>query len=163
MLVIVGGGFAGLEAAIQIILAGDASVASFNMNERDIENFMKADFIVTGSDGSDGHPRKYGTFPKFIHEYVETKHVMSLPKGVERSSSRSAKILGLKQRGVLTPGYFADVIVFDEKSFADRSTYEQPMLLATGMKYVIVNGVITVTPRGHTGARAGRRLVRIMP
>lgn len=143
---------------MKFILNGDASVASFNMNEKDIVNFMKQDFISTDSDGSDGHPRKYGTFPKFFHEYVEQKHVMPLPKAVERSSSRSAKILGFKQRGVLTPGYFADVVVFDEKSFADRSTYEQPMLLATGMKYVIVNGVVTIDNGSYTGATAGRVL-----
>jgi N-acyl-D-aspartate/D-glutamate deacylase len=83
---------------------------------------------------------------------------MSLTKGVERSSSRSAKILGFKQRGELTPGYFADVIVFDEKSFADRSTYEQPMLLATGMKYVLVNGVIAIDDAKYNGATAGRVL-----
>lgn len=147
-----------IEAAMKFILNGDASVASFNMNENDIVNFMKQDFISTDSDGSDGHPRKYGTFPKFIHEYVEQKHVMSLPKGIERSSSRSAKILGFKQRGVLAPGYFADIIVFDEKSFADRSTYEQPMLLATGMKYVLVNGVIAIADGKYTGATAGQVL-----
>jgi N-acyl-D-amino-acid deacylase len=147
-----------IEAAMKFILNGDASVASFNMNEKDIVNFMKQDFISTDSDGSDGHPRKYGTFPKFFHEYVEQKHVMSVPKAVERSSSRSAKMLGFKQRGVLTPGYFADVIVFDEKSFADRSTYEQPTLLAAGMKYVLVNGVIAIDMWKYTGATAGRVL-----
>jgi N-acyl-D-aspartate/D-glutamate deacylase len=145
-------------AALQIILNGGASVASFNMNEKDIVNFMKQDFISTDSDGSDGHPRKYGAFPKFFHEYVAQKHVMPLPAAVERSSSRSAKMLGLKDRGVLKPGYFADVIVFDEKSFADRATYEQPTLLAVGMKYVIVNGVITVNDGTYTGVTAGRVL-----
>jgi N-acyl-D-amino-acid deacylase len=83
---------------------------------------------------------------------------MSLPAAVERSSSRSAKILGLKDRGVLKPGYFADVIVFDEKSFADRATYEQPMLLAVGMKYVIVDGVVTIDNATYTGVTAGRVL-----
>ena len=70
-----------IEAAMKIILNGDASVASFNMDEKDIENFMKQDFITLDSDGSDGHPRKYGTFPKFFHEYVREKHVMSMPQG----------------------------------------------------------------------------------
>lgn len=149
-----------IGAALQIILNGGASVASFNMNEKDILNFMKQDFISTDSDGSDGHPRKYGTFPKFIHEYVEQKHVMSLPKGIERSSSRSAKMLGFKQRGVITPGYFADVIAFDQKTFRDLSTYEQPTLLATGMKYVLVNGVVTIDNEKYTGATAGRVLTR---
>jgi N-acyl-D-amino-acid deacylase len=150
-----------IESALKIISTiGDASVASFNMNENDIVNFMKQDFISTDSDGSDGHPRKYGTFPKFIHEYVNQKHIMSLPRGIERSSSRSAKMLGFKNRGVLAPGYFADVIVFDNNTFADRSTYEQPTLLATGMKYVLVNGVLTIDNGKYTGVTAGRVLKR---
>jgi len=149
-----------IEAAIQIILAGDASVASFNMNERDIENFMKADFIVTGSDGSDGHPRKYGTFPKLFHEYVAQTHILTLPRAVQRSSAETAKILGLKDRGVIKTGAFADVIAFDSTTFADRSTYEQPTLLAVGMKYVLVNGVLAVDNGKYTGATAGRTLRR---
>jgi N-acyl-D-aspartate/D-glutamate deacylase len=149
-----------IDAALKIIQNGDASVASFNMNEKDIVNFMKQDFISTDSDGSDGHPRKYGAFPKFIHEYVEQKHVMSLPQGIERSSSRSAKMLGFKNRGELKKGYFADVIVFDPKTFRDRSTYEQPTLLAAGMKYVLVNGVVTISNGTYTGATAGRVLKR---
>lgn len=149
-----------IDAAIEIILGGDASVASFNMNERDIEHFMKAGFIVTDSDGSDGHPRKYGTFPKLFHEYVRQKHILTLPRAVERSSGETAKILGLKDRGVLKPGAFADVIAFDPATFADRSTYEQPTLLAVGMKYVLVNGVLTVDDGKYTGATAGRTLRR---
>jgi N-acyl-D-amino-acid deacylase len=149
-----------IDAALQIILAGDASVASFNMNERDIENFMKSDLVVTGSDGSDGHPRKYGTFPKLFHEYVAQKHLLTLPRAVQRSSAQTAKILGLKDRGVLQIGAFADVIAFDSTTFADRSTYEQPTLLAVGMKYVLVNGVVTIDNGTYTGATAGRTLRR---
>jgi N-acyl-D-aspartate/D-glutamate deacylase len=153
-------GVSPVDAALQIILAGGASVASFNMNERDIENFMKQDFIVTGSDGSDGHPRKYGTFPKLFHEYVVQKHVLTLSRAVQRSSAETAKILGLTDRGLLAPGAFADVIAFDSLAFADRSTYEQPTQLAEGMKYVLVNGVLTIDNGKHTGATAGRALHR---
>jgi N-acyl-D-amino-acid deacylase len=149
-----------IEAAMRIILGGDASVASFNMDEKDILNFMKQDFITTDSDGSDGHPRKYGTFPKFFHEYVLEKHVMSLPRGVERSSSSSARILGFADRGTIAPNYFADIVVFDPATFVDRSTYEQPTLLATGMKYVLVNGVVAVDDGKYTGALSGRVLHR---
>jgi N-acyl-D-amino-acid deacylase len=130
------------------------------MDEKDILNFMKQDFITTDSDGSDGHPRKYGTFPKFFHEYVLEKHVMSLPRGVERSSSSSARILGFADRGTIAPNYFADIVVFDPATFVDRSTYEQPTLLATGMKYVLVNGVVAVDDGKYTGALSGRVLHR---
>jgi N-acyl-D-amino-acid deacylase len=147
-----------IEAAMKIILNGDASVASFNMDEKDIINFMKQDFITLDSDGSDGHPRKYGTFPKFFHEYVREKHVMSMPKAVARSSATTAKILGLKNRGVIAPNNYADVIAFDPQTFEDKSTYEQPTLLAVGMKYVLVNGVLAVDGGKYTGATAGRVL-----
>ena len=149
-----------VEAAIQIILNGGSSVASFNMNEKDIEKFMVQDFITTDSDGSDGHPRKYGTFPKLIREYVLTKHVLTMPQAIKRSSSANAKLLGLAERGSLTPGYFADVIVFDPATIADKSTYEQPTLLAVGMRYVFVNGVLTIDGGRYTGVTAGKPLRR---
>ena len=140
--------------------AGDAAVASFNMNEKDIENFMKQEFIVTCSDGSDGHPRKYGTFPKLFHEYVHQKHVLTLERAVQQSSAEAAKILRLKDRGVLAPGAFADVVVFDPATFADRSTYEQSTVPAVGVRYLLVNGVLTVDGGTYTGATAGRALRR---
>jgi N-acyl-D-amino-acid deacylase len=149
-----------IEAGLQIILAGDASVASFNMNEKDIEKFMVQDFVFTDSDGSDGHPRKYGTFPKLLREYVYTKHVLTLPQAVRRSSAAPAKFFGFKDRGTLSVGSYADVIAFDPATVADRSTYEQPTLLATGMKYVFVNGVIAIDGGTYTGATAGKILHR---
>jgi N-acyl-D-aspartate/D-glutamate deacylase len=149
-----------IDAAMKIIFSGGAGVASFNMNEADIVAFMKPDFISTDSDGSDGHPRKYGTFPKFFHEYVLQKKVMSVPRAVQRSSSASAKILGLKERGVIAVGNYADVIAFDLDHFVDRSTYEQPTVLAEGMRYVLVNGVVAVDDGKYNGALAGRVLKR---
>ena len=149
-----------IEAAIQIILNGGSSVASFNMDEKDIEKFMVQDFITTDSDGSDGHPRKYGTFPKLIREYVLTKHVLTMPQAIRRSSSASAAAMGIKERGSLTPGYYADVIVFDPATIADKATYEQPTLLAVGMKYVFVNGVLTIDDGKYSGVTAGKVLKR---
>jgi N-acyl-D-amino-acid deacylase len=147
-----------IEAAIRIILNGGASVASFNMNEADIVAFMKSDLVSTDSDGSDGHPRKYGTYPKLFREYVTQKRVLTLPQAVQRSSSASARMMGLKDRGTLTLGAFADVIAFDAATFADRATYEEPTLLAVGMKYVIVNGVVAIDDAKYTGATPGRVL-----
>jgi N-acyl-D-amino-acid deacylase len=149
-----------IEAALAIITTADPGVASFNMNESDIENFMKQDFVVTGSDGSGGHPRKYGTFPKFFHEYVEAKHVLTLERAVQRSSAETADILGLKDRGRIAPGAFADVVVFDESTFADRSTYEQPTLLAVGVRYLLVNGTPTIDEGRFVNVFAGRVLTR---
>jgi len=153
-------GVSPVEAAIQIILNGGSSVASFNMNEQDIEKFMVQDFIFTDSDGSDGHPRKYGTFPKLLREYVFTKHVLTLPQAVRRSSAATASFLGFQGRGMLAPGYFADVIVFDPATVSDKSTYEQPTLLSVGMKYVMVNGTLAIDDGRYTGAMAGRVIGR---
>jgi N-acyl-D-amino-acid deacylase len=86
--------------------------------------------------------------------------VLTLSQAIHRSSALAAQQLGLKDRGTLATGSFADVIVFDPATVADRSTYEQPMLLATGMKYVLVNGVAAIDGGNYTGATAGRVLHR---
>jgi len=149
-----------VEAALEIIKAGGAGVASFNMNEKDIENFMKQSWVMTGSDGSTGHPRKYGTFPRKLREYVFNRKVVTLPFAIHASSKLTAETFRLRDRGELKLGYFADVVVFDEKTIADRATYEHPEELAVGMKYVIVNGKLAVEGSKYTGALAGRPIRR---
>ena len=149
-----------VDAALQIILAGDASVASFNMKESDVETFMVQAFVMTGSDGSSGHPRKFGTFPRKLRQYVYEKHLLTLPQAVRSSSGLTAESLRIADRGVLTVGKFGDVIVFDPRTVSDRATYEQPTLLATGMRFVLVNGTVAVSEGLYTGALAGRPLPR---
>jgi N-acyl-D-amino-acid deacylase len=121
---------------------------------------MVQPFVMTGSDGSDGHPRKYGSFPRKLRQYVYDRPVMTLPQVVRASSGLTAETLRLLDRGVLANGKFADVIVFDPKTVADRATYEKPELLATGMRYVLVNGKVAVDEGRYTGALAGRPLRR---
>jgi N-acyl-D-amino-acid deacylase len=147
-----------VEAAIDIIAAGSNQVASFNMDERDIEHFMRQDFVMTGSDGSANHPRKYGTFPRKLRRYVYDKPVITLPFAIRSSSVLAAETFGIAERGTLRIGYFADVIVFDEKTVADRATYERPELPAAGVQYVIVNGQVAIDDGKYTGALAGRAL-----
>jgi N-acyl-D-aspartate/D-glutamate deacylase len=130
------------------------------MNEKDIRTFMVQDFVATGSDGSDGHPRKYGTFSKLLHEYVYTDHVLTIEQAVHRSSALAAGMMRIKDRGTLAAGKFADVIVFDAKTVTDRSTYREPTLLAAGMKYVLVNGAVAIDDAKFTGVMAGRALRR---
>jgi N-acyl-D-amino-acid deacylase len=152
-----------VEAALDIIKnSGGAGVASFNMNEKDIRRFMKEKFVTTCSDGSTGHPRKYGTFPKKLHEYVVTSKLISLPFFVRNSSAVTAEWFHIPERGLVREGYFADVIVFDPNTVLDRSTYEQPELLATGMKFVIVNGKVAVEDGRYTGVLAGRALRKVI-
>jgi N-acyl-D-aspartate/D-glutamate deacylase len=147
-----------IEAALAIIKAGGASIASFNMNEDDIANFMRQPWVATGSDGSAGHPRKYGTYPRKLREYVYDKKIITLPFAIRASSALAAETLRIPERGRLAPGYFADVAVFDEKTIAERATYEEPERLAIGMKYVIVNGKLALENGKYTGALAGRAL-----
>ena len=84
--------------------------------------------------------------------------MLTLQQAVRRSSAQTAEFLRLKDRGVLATGKFADVIVFDPKTVADRSTYEQPTLLATGMKFVLVNGVVAIDDGKYAGALGGKVL-----
>ena len=149
-----------VEAALEIVKYGGAGVASFNMNETDIENFMRQDWVMTGSDGSEGHPRKYGTFPRKFRVYVNEKKIVSLVSAVHSSSGLTAQAMHLPDRGLLRPGYFADVIAFDAARIADLSTYEHPDVLATGVQYVIVNGRLAEDRGKYTGVLAGRALSR---
>lgn len=153
-----------VEAALDVIKnVGGAGVASFNMNEKDIRRFMKEKFMMTCSDGSTGHPRKFGTYPKKLHEYVLANKVISLPVAVRNSSALVAETFRIPERGLIREGFFADVIIFDPKTVADRSTYEQPELLAVGMNYVIVNGKIAVENSTFSGVLAGRALRKQRP
>jgi N-acyl-D-aspartate/D-glutamate deacylase len=144
-----------VAVAIAIIRDGGAGVASLNIQESDIENFMKQDFVVTGSDGSAGHPRKYGTFPRKLRIYVREKGLITLPFFIQHSSALTAQQLHIDRRGLLKEGYFADVIAFDYAATTDKSTYEHPDLYSEGMKYVLVNGQVAVENGKYTGALAG--------
>ena len=133
-------------------------VISFNMSEKDIDNFMREPWDMTCSDGSPGHPRLYGTFPRKLRMYVFQKKLITLPFMVHVSSEEPAEMLGLRERGLLREGYIADVIAFDPKTISDKATYEHPEVLSKGMQYVFINGVLTVNDGKYTGALAGRAL-----
>ncbi len=150
-----------IEAAIEIIREGGAGIGSFNMNEEDIATFMAADFVMTGSDGSDGHPRKYGTYPRKIRKYVLEDEVISMARMVRASSALPAEVFGLADRGRIAVGGYADVAVFDPATIRDEATFLDPTRLATGMRYVWVNGVLAVEGGAPTGALAGSVLRRV--
>ncbi len=147
-----------IETALEIIKAGGAGVASFNMREDDVKNFMREDWVMTCSDGSTGHPRKYGTFPRKLRKYVFDEHTITLPFAIRSSTSLTAGTFGLKERGLLKTGYFADVVIFDPKTIRDRATFENPEILSTGVRYLLVNGTLAVENGQITGALAGRTL-----
>ena len=102
------------------------------------------------------HPRTYGTFTRVLGKYVRDERVMPLEDAVRKMSSAVASRLSIRDRGVLREGAFADIVVFDPATVADRATYEQPHQLSVGMHHVFVNGVQVVRNGRHTGAKPGR-------
>lgn len=148
-----------VETALEMIRDGlDMGVASFNMTEADIETFMKDPWVMTSSDGSDGHPRLYGTYPRKIRRYVLDKPVITMARMIESSSSQVARVYNIANRGMLKAGAFADVIAFDPQTIRDVATYTEPTKLATGMRWVFVNGNAAVRDGNLTGIMAGRAL-----
>jgi N-acyl-D-amino-acid deacylase len=136
----------------------ELGVISFNMSERDVDNFMRQPWVMTDSDGSPGHPRLYGTFPRKLRLYVFQKKLITRPFMVHVSTELPAKMLGLKDRGVLREGYVADVIAFDPATVADKATYEHPQVLSVGMQYIFINGALAVNDGKYTGVLAGKAL-----
>lgn len=147
-------------AAIATIRVHDPAVASFNQSEADIAAFMRRPWVMTGSDASTGHPRVYGTFARKYAKYVKAERVLTLRQFIERSSALTADTFGLAGRGHLRRGAFADVVVFDPATYAERATYRQPTLLARGVRTVLVNGQVVVDRGASTGIAAGRPLPR---
>lgn len=133
-----------VEAAIEVLKLGGSSLASFNMQESDITDFMRQPWVMTSSDGSTGHPRKYGAFAKKIREYVREKRVLNLEEMIHKSSGLTAQTFKINKRGLLKKGYYADVIIFDPDQVHDQADFEEPTQYAAGMEYVLVNGKITI-------------------
>lgn len=147
-----------IEAALRILRDGDPDIASFSQKEEDIRNFMKRPWVMTSSDATAGHPRWYGSFARKYANYVKNDQVITLGEFIRRSSSLPAQTFRLEGRGLLKTGYFADIVVFDPNSYAERSTYRMPRELAQGAMAVFVNGKLAWKNGQPTGALAGRGL-----
>lgn len=148
------------ETVFKILEDGYAKIASFNMNTYDIVNFMDEPWVVTGSDGGSGHPRKYGSFPRKYNTYVKQDSILNIGAFINQSSSVTADILRIPNRGRLLKGYFADIIIFDPDTFIDKATYEDAFQLAEGLKFSIINGKISIEEGKYTGQRNGVVLKR---
>lgn len=146
-----------LQAAIDIVLAGDPSIASFVMRPDDIQHLAVQPWVMTGSDGGRGHPRLYGTYPKAFQDFVVRKPLLSREQFVHRSSGLVAETFGLCDRGFLREGFVADIVVIDATTFRARADYEQPTALSTGVEALLVGGEIVLGP-DYTGALPGRVL-----
>lgn len=141
----------------------------FLMSEANIKKEIARPWVSFGSDEasqapegaflkSNPHPRAYGNFARLLGRYVREEKIISLEEAVKRMTSLPATNLGLDHRGFLQEGMFADVVVFDPKTIADKATFEKPHQYAVGMKHVFVNGAQVLKDGEHTGAKPGRAL-----
>lgn len=152
------------EAVLRVLEGGPTTVVSHNMSEDDIREFMKQDWTATGSDGVTAapgdlvHPRSFGTFAVKIQKYVNQEHVITLPFAIRAATSLPASIVGLKERGLVREGNYADLVVFDLSKVASTATYRNPSVYAQGFVDVMVNGKFAVRDGQPTHALAGRAL-----
>jgi N-acyl-D-aspartate/D-glutamate deacylase len=154
------------DVVLDIVLAGDAAMTVLITNEDDLRYAMTRPWVGFGSDGEtvapDGplsgglvHPRAYGSYPRIFGEYVRERGLLTLSDAVRKATSLSAQRLGIRDRGLLREGFYADVVVFDPATIADRATYEKPHQFAVGIPYVLVNGEVVVDDGRITSARPG--------
>ena len=148
------------QTAIEILRSGDASLASFNMSATDIEAFAYRDWVVTGSDGSTGHPRMFASFPKAWDDLVR-RGKMEIGRFIARSSGNTARAIGLEGRGFLRDGMAADIVVLDPSHIGPMATYLQPTVQSVGVKTLLVAGVPVVENGKYTGNLPGKRLRKV--
>jgi N-acyl-D-amino-acid deacylase len=157
------------ETAMDLVIEDGSRVSTvyFLMSEENVRKQIQLPWVSFDSDAaslapqgaflkSNPHPRAYGNFARLLGKYVRDEKVISLEEAIRRLTSLPAENLKLDRRGLLKPGYFADVVVFDPAKIQDHATYGQPHRYATGVRHVFVNGVPVLKNGQHTGAKPGR-------
>jgi len=157
------------ETAMDLVIEDDSRVGCvfFTMSEDNLRREVQLPYMSFGSDGgsmsaegvfllSGTHPRAYGNFARLLGKYVREEQLVTLPEAIRRLTSLPADNLKLVRRGRLAPGAFADIVVFDPATIADRATFDQPHQYATGVLQVWVNGVQVLRNGEPTGAMPGR-------
>jgi N-acyl-D-amino-acid deacylase len=160
-----------IEAIMNLIAEDESRIDTiyFMISEENVRKELAKPWISFGSDEasqtpgdvflkSNPHPRAYGNFARVLGKYVREDKVISLSEAVRRLSALPATNLGLDGRGFIREGMFADVVVFDPATIADRATFDKPHQYAVGMKHVFVNGQQVLKNGEHTGAKPGRAL-----
>jgi N-acyl-D-aspartate/D-glutamate deacylase len=145
---------------------GGISGVFHNQGEQNVQLVLKQPWVAPASDGSAinlqapgvPHPRNFGTNVRVLGHYVRDLHLLTLEDAVRKMTSLPAQILGLKDRGQIREGFAADIAVFDPKTVKDTNTYEKPKSYATGVPYVLVNGILVIDKGEHTGAKPGKAL-----
>ncbi|MFM7486786.1 MAG: N-acyl-D-amino-acid deacylase family protein [Cytophagales bacterium] len=157
------------ETAMDLVIADSTRVgtAYFLMSEENVKRQLKLPYISFGSDAespttspvflkTSTHPRAYGNFSRLLGKYVRDEKVITLAEAIRKLTSLPASNLKIKKRGSLTPGYFADIAIFDPAKIQDHATFEKPHQYSTGMVHVFVNGTQVLENGEHTNARPGR-------
>jgi N-acyl-D-amino-acid deacylase len=157
------------ETAMDLVIEDGTrvGVAYFLMSEDNVRREVKLPWMSFGSDEaapapegvfllSHNHPRAYGNFARVLGHYVRETHDLTLPQAIRQLTSLPAQNLSLADRGMLKPGYYADVVIFDPATIADHATYDKPAQLATGMEDVLVNGGFALRDGKPTGSPTGR-------
>ena len=160
-----------LETLLDLLVEDDAftECAVFGMQEDDVAFALVQPWVSVNNDSpgtspqgrlgeEHPHPRAYGAFPRILRKYVREEHRLSLPEAIRKFSALPAQRLRLSDRGVIKQGLWADIVVFDPDTIADRSTFDAPNQLAFGMRWVLINGVPVIAEGKMTGARPGRVL-----
>jgi len=149
-----------VELYMRVVREGGAGVVCHSMRDEDIRVFYQQPWVMVSSDGGIGsrHPRGAGTFPRVLGLFSRTRHWFSLSEAIRKMTSLPAHRLGLKDRGLVRPGYQADLVLFDAAKVIDRSTFKEPQLISSGIERVLVNGVEVWKDGNVTGARPGRPL-----
>jgi len=160
-----------IETAMELISEDESRIDSiyFLMSEENVKKEIAKPWVSFGSDEasqapegtflkSNCHPRAYGNFARVLRKYVREEKVLTLADAIRKLSGQPATNLGLDHRGFVQEGMFADVVVFDPATIADRATFEKPHQYAVGVKHVFVNGVQVLKDGEHTGAKPGRAL-----
>ncbi len=143
---------------------GDRTICiQFIIDEADIETNLRYPTMMVGSDGipelrGRPHPRLFGTFPRVLGEYVRKRGTLTLPDAVHRMTQLSAQTFGLKERGEIRAGYWADLVLFDPQRIVDTATYDDPKREPEGVECVVVNGRVAFDAGRHTGVGAGKML-----
>jgi len=151
-----------VQAFIQIVKDGGASVVCTSMVDDDLRAFVRWPHAMFSSDGGIGmrHPRGAGSFPRVLGLFVRERKWLTLEEAIRKMTSLTAARLSLPDRGTVKPGIWADLVLFDPATIIDRSTFSDPFVLSTGVKKVWVNGGL-VWDEDHTaGGRPGKVLGR---
>lgn len=154
-----------VNTILDLLVKDNAGMVFHGMSEDDVKYIMRYPFNMFASDASIRefnvgvpHPRGYGTNARVLGKYVREEGVIRLEEAIRRMTSLPAQKFHLKDRGLLLPGYAADIVIFDPATVKDFSTYAAPHQYSTGFQYVLVNGMVTLENGRHTGVRNGEIL-----